>query len=420
MTESSPREVVARRLLAKGAAQRYLTRQDLVDAFPEIEADPQRFEDLCRSLSEMGIEVAEAGGEVEPELVVDSGSEQEAGIPDWSLPEVADDPVRMYLREIGRVPLLTAQEEVRLAEAIRRGEMARRRLRQKEVDAGEITELDREIFEGAMAKWRLAEANLRLVVSIAKHYVGRGISFSDLIQEGNMGLLRAVEKFDPRRGFKFSTYATWWIRQAISRAIADQARTIRIPAHMVDTINRFAQVSRRLLPELGREPTYEEIALEMGLLSEKDRRAVEEALAAGEPLEPALERKLKRATTKVRRLVHIAQEPMSLEMPIGRTEGENERHLGDFIEDQSLLGPGDAASQQLLKEIMQDILADLDKRERRVLELRFGLVDGQARTLEEVGREFGVTRERIRQIETKALRKLRHPIRSRQLRDYLK
>jgi RNA polymerase primary sigma factor len=333
-------------------------------------------------------------------------------------PEVTSDPVRMYLREIGRVDLLTAEEEVMLARRIKRGLQATSHLANDtdNADPAKTVKLERVAFEGEQARRRLAEANLRLVVSVAKRYMGRGMNFLDLIQEGNIGLLRAVEKFDHRRGYKFSTYASWWIRQAISRAIADQARTIRIPVHMVETINRLIRTQRRMLQELGREPVSKELAMEMELLSEEDLLEIEQARASGQPLDPAVERRWRRAATKVRRIMRIAQEPMSLETPIGSEENS---YLGDFIEDETVIGPVDAASKQLLKEQMQDILDSLSERERKVLEMRFGLLDGQGHTLEEVGQEFGVTRERIRQIEAKALRKLRHPIRSRKLRDYL-
>jgi RNA polymerase primary sigma factor len=331
-------------------------------------------------------------------------------------PEVTSDPVRMYLREIGRVDLLTAEEEVMLARRIQRGVQASKQLEKNGLDPAKIDKLRRQVIDGERAKRNLAEANLRLVVSVAKRYIGRGMNFLDLIQEGNIGLLRAVEKFDHRRGYKFSTYASWWIRQAISRAIADQARTIRIPVHMVETINRLIRTQRRLLQELGREPTSKEIALEMELLSDDDLLAIEQAQAMDQQLDPAIDRRWRRAATKVRRIIRIAQEPMSLETPIG---SEDNSYLGDFIEDESVVGPVDAASKQLLKEQMQDILDSLSERERKVLEMRFGLLDGQGHTLEEVGQKFGVTRERIRQIEAKALRKLRHPIRSRKLRDYL-
>ncbi|HZS77835.1 MAG TPA: RNA polymerase sigma factor RpoD [Ktedonobacteraceae bacterium] len=290
-----------------------------------------------------------------------------------------DDPVRMYLREIGRVPLLTAEEEVRLAKRMERG--------RAELLKPVLQRDYRIIEDGEEAQRRLTEANLRLVVSVAKKYIGRGMSLLDLIQEGNIGLIRAVEKFDYTKGYKFSTYATWWIRQAITRAIADQARTIRIPVHMVETINRLIRISRRLLQDLGREPTSEEIAEQMEISPEK-----------------------------VREIIKVSQEPVSLETPIGE---EDDSHLGDFIEDHTALAPADAASHQLLKEQVEDVLDSLTERERKVLQLRFGLDDGRSRTLEEVGKEFHVTRERIRQIEAKALRKLRHPSRSRKLKDYL-
>jgi len=290
-----------------------------------------------------------------------------------------DDPVRMYLREIGRVPLLSAEEEVRLARRMERGRI--------ELLKPVVSREYRIIEDGEEAQRRLTEANLRLVVSVAKKYIGRGMSLLDLIQEGNIGLIRAVEKFDYTKGYKFSTYATWWIRQAITRAIADQARTIRIPVHMVETINRLIRISRRLLQDLGREPTSEEIAEQMEISPEK-----------------------------VREIIKVSQEPVSLETPIGE---EDDSHLGDFIEDHTALAPADAASHQLLKEQVEDVLDSLTERERKVLQLRFGLDDGRSRTLEEVGKEFHVTRERIRQIEAKALRKLRHPSRSRKLKDYL-
>jgi RNA polymerase primary sigma factor len=290
-----------------------------------------------------------------------------------------DDPVRMYLREIGRVPLLSAEEEVRLAKRMERGRV--------ELLKPAVNRDYRLIEDGEEAQRRLTEANLRLVVSVAKKYIGRGMSLLDLIQEGNIGLIRAVEKFDYTKGYKFSTYATWWIRQAITRAIADQARTIRIPVHMVETINRLIRISRRLLQDLGREPTSEEIAEQMEISPEK-----------------------------VREIIKVSQEPVSLETPIGE---EDDSHLGDFIEDHTALAPADAASHQLLKEQVEDVLESLTERERKVLQLRFGLDDGRSRTLEEVGKEFHVTRERIRQIEAKALRKLRHPSRSRKLKDYL-
>ena len=335
---------------------------------------------------------------------------------EWGDPTVTSDPVRMYLHEIGRTPLLNAEEEVVLATAVGRGKEAKGQLSAGAPGADDRDQLVRVQQAGLAAEQRLAQANLRLVVSVAKRYVGRGMSFLDLIQEGNIGLLRAVDKFDPTLGYKFSTYATWWIRQAISRAIADQARTIRIPVHMVESINRQIRVQRRLMQELGREPMPEEIALEMDFLAQEDRIAIEDSLATGQPLEPGLNRRLQLAAARVRRIMRIAQEPMSLETPVGTEENSS---LGDFIEDESLPGPADQASRHLLKEQMSEILKGLTEREQKVLEMRFGLRDGTARTLEEVGQEFGVTRERIRQIEAKALRKLRHPNRSRKLRDYL-
>ncbi len=325
------------------------------------------------------------------------------------------DPVRMYLRDIGRHPLLTGEEELELARQIAEAKAAEEKL-QDVSDPDERDELEHTIFIGKQAHDRLARSNLRLVVSVAKRYIGRGLNFLDLIQEGNLGLLRAVDKFDHTLGFKFSTYATWWIRQAISRAIADQARTIRIPVHMVETINRQSRVKRRLQQELGREPTFEEIALEMDFVEPADVDDVRLSLQDHRKLDPEVARRLERSSAKVRRIQRLSQEPLSLNTPVGNEENS---YLGDFIEDDSLPGPVDSASRRLLKEHMQEILDGLNERERRVLIMRFGLEDGITRTLEDVGKEFDVTRERVRQIEAKALRKLRHPLRSRKLRDYL-
>jgi len=360
--------------------------------------------------------VIERDEKLEQEIEREARKPLEEVIDDWGDPAVTSDPVRMYLHEIGRTALLTADQEVTLATAIAQGKEAATSLGADALDPDIHDELLLVRQRGLAAEQRLAQANLRLVVSVAKRYVGRGMSFLDLIQEGNIGLLRAVDKFDPTLGYKFSTYATWWIRQAISRAIADQARTIRIPVHMVESINRQIRVQRRLTQELGREPHPEEVALEMDFLELTDRQAIEDALALGQTLDPVLNRRLQVAAAKVRRIMRIALEPMSLETPVGAEENSS---LGDFIEDDSLPGPADQASRHLLKEQMSEILSGLSDRERKVLEMRFGLKDGMARTLEEVGQEFGVTRERIRQIEAKALRKLRHPIRSRKLRDYL-
>ena len=349
-------------LLTKGRGNGgVLTYGELMTALQEQELTPDEIDDLYETFSNKGIENVDDSNRAQAEVDEDK-SEEEVDI-DLSIPEgiSIDDPVRMYLKEIGRVPLLSADEEIALA---------------KRMEAGD-----------EKAQKELAEANLRLVVSIAKRYVGRGMLFLDLIQEGNLGLIKAVEKFDYNKGYKFSTYATWWIRQAITRAIADQARTIRIPVHMVETINKLIRVSRQLLQQLGREPSPEEIA---------------------EAMEISVER--------VREIMKIAQEPVSLETPIGE---EEDSHLGDFIEDQDAPAPAEAASFMLLKEQLEEVLDTLTEREERVLRLRFGLDDGRARTLEEVGQNFGVTRERIRQIEAKALRKLRHPSRSRKLKDFL-
>ncbi|MCB0096728.1 MAG: RNA polymerase sigma factor RpoD [Caldilineaceae bacterium] len=329
------------------------------------------------------------------------------------------DPVRMYLRDIGQHALLTAEDEMDLAQRILDGKEAEEKLEaaadgELDEDARDLLDLD--VFRGKQAHKRLAQSNLRLVVSVAKRYIGRGLNFLDLIQEGNLGLLRAVDKFDHTLGFKFSTYATWWIRQAISRAIADQARTIRIPVHMVETINRQVRTQRRLQQELGRDPTNEEIAVEMDFLDPEDAEVVRKAVQDDLPLEPDVERRLERASAKVGKIQRLSQEPLSLQAPVGN---EDNSYLADFIPDKNDPGPVDSASRHLLKEQMEEILDQLSERERQVLIMRFGLEDGINRTLEDVGREFNVTRERVRQIEAKALRKLRHPLRSRKLRDYL-
>ncbi|ASS76072.1 RNA polymerase sigma factor RpoD [Tumebacillus algifaecis] len=375
-TQQMSLEEVKQMLTEVGKKRGVITYSEIMDKLSPFDQDSDQIDEFFDHLSEQGVEVINetddessfADDDDDDDDDDENGpknldDEEEFDLEDLSVPPgiKINDPVRMYLKEIGRVPLLSAEEEISLALRIEKG--------------------DEE------AKRRLAEANLRLVVSIAKRYVGRGMLFLDLIQEGNMGLIKAVEKFDHQKGFKFSTYATWWIRQAITRAIADQARTIRIPVHMVETINKLIRISRQLLQELGREPSAEEIAAEMDM-----------------------------SPDKVREILKIAQEPVSLETPIGE---EDDSHLGDFIEDQDALAPADAAAYELLKEQLEDVLDTLTEREENVLRLRFGLDDGRTRTLEEVGKVFGVTRERIRQIEAKALRKLRHPSRSKRLKDFL-
>lgn len=391
-------------LLALGKKKKnILEYQEINDFFKDMALDAEKMELVLDYLEQNNIDVLKISDNDEPDedIILDDEDEVEVEKIDLSVPDgiSVEDPVRMYLKEIGKVPLLSAEDEVELAERMEAGNVAQEKimiLKSRIEDASEeeeaelraeIKELQLVVDHGADAKKRLAEANLRLVVSIAKRYVGRGMLFLDLIQEGNLGLIKAVEKFDYRKGYKFSTYATWWIRQAITRAIADQARTIRIPVHMVETINKLIRVSRQLLQELGREPSPEEIAEEMGM-----------------PVE------------RVREILKISQEPVSLETPIGE---EEDSHLGDFIRDENVPVPADAAAFTLLKEQLEEVLGTLTEREQKVLTLRFGLEDGRARTLEEVGKEFNVTRERIRQIEAKALRKLRHPSRSRKLKDYL-
>ena len=381
-----------------------LEYQEISDFFADMQLEAEQFDKILDFLEANNIDVLRiTDDDSDDEILLDVDDEDEIEVEkiDLSVPDGVsiEDPVRMYLKEIGKVPLLSAEEEIELAKNMEAGAVAKEKiaiLKSREENATEeelaeikeeIKNLQKDLDAGDEAKKRLAEANLRLVVSIAKRYVGRGMLFLDLIQEGHLGLIKAVEKFDYRKGYKFSTYATWWIRQAITRAIADQARTIRIPVHMVETINKLIRVSRQLLQELGREPSPEEIAAEMNM-----------------PVE------------RVREILKISQEPVSLETPIGE---EEDSHLGDFIQDDNVPVPADAAAFTLLKEQLEEVLGTLTEREQKVLTLRFGLEDGRARTLEEVGKEFNVTRERIRQIEAKALRKLRHPSRSRKLKDYL-
>ncbi len=405
------------------------------DEFDEEEEEEEELEepegpvDVRDLIPEAGGSPAETAEEREPQLQDLKALEKEfEEVDDQRLLEELDtelpssDPVRMYLREIGKVRLLTAHDEATLAQAIQKGGEARAALSADgSLPPDEREALEQQAHSGEEARQRLAEANLRLVVSVAKRYSGRGMSFLDLIQEGNIGLLKAVEKFDYTMGYKFSTYATWWIRQAISRAIADQARTIRIPVHMVETISHLIRTQRRLQQELGRDPTPEDLALDPEIgpivgLEDEDRETILPVLANGDKLDAIMERKLRRAANRVEQIMRISQEPMSLETPVGT---EEDSYLGDFIKDESAPEPDDATSKQLLREQMRTILGQLNSRERKVLEMRFGLKDGEGHTLEEVGQAFGVTRERIRQIEGKALRKLRHPLRSRKLRDYL-
>ena len=387
-------------LIERGKKKGSLSAAELLDVLEDMDLATDQMDRIYDTLENLGIEtggedyIPEIPDDLEPPMDdMEDISEEEIVDPNALMDTFGtDDPVRMYLKEIGKVNLLTSEEEIELAQAMTAGNAAQEQLKEMKKAGEEIPpevqeELDRAIKRGEKARQRLAEANLRLVVSIAKRYVGRGMQFLDLIQEGNLGLIKAVEKFDYTKGYKFSTYATWWIRQAITRAIADQARTIRIPVHMVETINKVIRVSRQLLQELGHDPSPEEISEEMNM-----------------PVD------------KVREILKIAQEPVSLETPIGE---EEDSHLGDFIPDEDASEPSEAASYTLLKEQLIDVLDTLTPREEKVLKLRFGLEDGRTRTLEEVGKEFNVTRERIRQIEAKALRKLRHPSRSKKLKDFL-
>ena len=389
-----------RDLFTKGKKKGKLDAGELSDVLDELDLESEQMDSIYDSLEQLGIEVGSEDfladlpdEDGEPAMDEIAEIEEEELVDPNTLVDSfnIDDPVRMYLKEIGKVPLLTADQEVELATAMSAGREAQARMDEaaengEAIPDEELAQLKKQIKAGERAKQQLAEANLRLVVSIAKRYVGRGMLFLDLIQEGNLGLIKAVEKFDYTKGYKFSTYATWWIRQAITRAIADQARTIRIPVHMVETINKLVRVQRQLLQDLGRDPTPEEIGAEMDMSADR-----------------------------VREIQKISQEPVSLETPIGE---EEDSQLGDFIEDSQAIVPPDAASFSMLQEQLTQVLDSLAERERKVIELRFGLVDGHPRTLEEVGREFGVTRERIRQIENKAIRKLRHPSRAKKIKDF--
>jgi RNA polymerase primary sigma factor len=416
--EQLDREKRIDQILAKGIRDEHITRQDLLQVVSQDGNGDEELETLTAALGEMGIPVLDLEDEEDEEDILVEDDQAAEAEDAYVHGEPVNDPVHMYLREIGRVPLLDGEEEVRLARAIYNGfeAMARKEDEGEHLSTVENQILSLKIMQGDLARRRLAEANLRLVVSVAKRYMGRGMSLLDLIQEGNLGLLRAVEKFDYRKGYKFSTYATWWIKQAINRAIADQARTIRIPVHMIESINRLTRAARELQQELGRDPTAEEIAVGLDYVSDKDKRAIEDSQAEGGQPSADVRRRLKRAAEKVRQIMSVSQEPMSLETPVGDEENSA---LVDFIPDESVASPVEEANRELLREQMQDILASLSDRERAVLALRFGLEDGESHTLEEVGQRFGVTRERIRQIEAKALRKLRHPTRSRKLRDYL-
>ncbi len=387
-------------LIEKGKKKGKLSSSELLDVLEDMELGTDQMDKIYDTLENLGVEtvgedyIPDLADTIEPPAEeMEEITEEEIVDPNSLIDTFGtDDPVRMYLKEIGKVNLLTSEEEVELAQTMTAGSAAQEQLEELKASGEEIpeelrAELEKTIKKGERARQRLAEANLRLVVSIAKRYVGRGMQFLDLIQEGNLGLIKAVEKFDYTKGYKFSTYATWWIRQAITRAIADQARTIRIPVHMVETINKVIRVSRQLLQELGHDPTPEEIAEEMNMPADR-----------------------------VREILKIAQEPVSLETPIGE---EEDSHLGDFIPDEDASEPAEAASFTLLKEQLVEVLSTLTPREEKVLKLRFGIEDGRTRTLEEVGKEFNVTRERIRQIEAKALRKLRHPSRSKKLKDFL-
>ncbi len=402
------------RLVEKAERSGYVTEEDIKDALP-ASATKRQVIGLRESLEELEIPVITVE---DKEIEADASRMRTTSDNSSNDPSLINDPVRMYLREIGRVPLLSGEEEVRLAKAVQEGFEAQALLADPEtsLSAQELQTTKLKVLQGDVAQRRLTEANLRLVVSVAKRYLGRGLSFLDLIQEGNLGLIRAVEKFDYKRGFKFSTYATWWIRQAVTRAIADQARTIRIPVHMVESINRVTRAQRQLQQELGRDPTPEETAMALDFVTKEDQRIIENCSTTGTALPRDVAIRLENSADKVQQLMRVSQEPMSLETPVGSEENSV---LVDFIADENTASPVEETDRELLREQIAESLDSLKEREREVLIMRFGLEDGQTHTLEEVGQRFGVTRERIRQIESKALRKLRHPTRSRKLRDYL-
>ena len=413
------------RLIELGRQKTYVTIDDILGFFPDAEQDVDQLEEAFAALRSAGIPYLE-----DESLLAEPGEEElsqseetdeiEERTKDIYLDDLqnidTDDTIGLYLKEVSRVPLLTAEEEVELAQRIERGRLAREELARGNVSNRRRHELRRLIEDGWSAREHLITANSRLVISVAKKYMGRGVPFLDLIQEGNIGLIRATKKFDYRRGHKFSTYATWWIRQSISRYIAEHARTIRIPVHLFEAITRILRVQRNLVQVLGREPTLEELALESDLMSAEDTAAIKKARSINQPIEGELQQRWSWATMKAQRILQSAEEPISLERPVGDEESSQ---LGDFIEDDEALEPMDAAAREMLREQVQNARAALSERERQVLELRFGLIDGKDHTLEEVSRYFNVTRERIRQIEAKALRKLRHPTRSRYLREYL-
>jgi len=412
-------------LIDLGRQKGYVTLDDILHYFPEAEKNVDQLEEAFAALLSAGIpyledDIVESPSDEELENEAEAEEEEEERSQqdeeDYLANIDTDDMIGLYLKEVGRIPLLTAEEEVDLAKRIEAGRAARAELAQGVSDPKRREELRRLIEDGWKAREHLITANSRLVISVAKKYMGRGVPFLDLIQEGNIGLIRAIKKFDYRRGHKFSTYATWWIRQAVSRAVAEQGRTIRLPVHVIETYHRLRKIQRDLTQKLGREPEIEDLALASGFLTEEEEREIRKALKSGRHLPPALEHRWRTAISKVRKILKATEEPLSLDLSMGDEENQT---LGDIVEDMETPQPIEQAMRDLLREQIQEALAALSERERQVLELRFGLLDGKVHTLEEVGRYFDITRERVRQIETKALRKLRHPEHSRQLRDYL-